>query len=140
MNSLKQYSNGEVTIVWEPARCIHSAICFRGLPTVFKPKERPWVDAEGASTERIIEQIKACPSGALRYFMNADGDAENETVTETLVEALPNGPLLVYGNLTVKDRAGVESKKTKTTAFCRCGASSHKPYCDGSHLKIGFQG
>lgn len=140
MNTVKHYSNGEVTIVWEPERCIHSAICFRGLPTVFKPKERPWVVPDGAPTGQIVAQIKACPSGALSYFMNAAGNAESEAVTEALVEVLPDGPLVVYGNLTVKDRDGNETQKTKTTAFCRCGASTHKPYCDGSHLKIGFQG
>lgn len=73
MNVIKHYTNGEVTVVWEPARCIHSAICFRGLPSVFNPRERPWVKPEGATTERIVEQVKACPSGALSYFMNAEG-------------------------------------------------------------------
>ena len=59
---------------------------------------------------------------------------------ETIVEAMSNGFLLVYGNLTVKDKEGNETKKNKVTAFCRCGASGNKPYCDGSHVKIGFTG
>lgn len=140
MNVIKHYTNGEVTIVWEPERCIHSAICFRGLPTVFKPKDRPWVVPTGAPTGQIIAQIEACPSGALRYFRNEAEPGASQPVAEARVEVLPNGPLLVYGNLTVKDRDGNETKKTKTTAFCRCGASTHKPYCDGSHLNSGFQG
>ncbi len=140
MNVIKHYTNGEVTVVWEPGRCIHSTVCFRGLPTVFNPRERPWVKIDGAETERIVEQVKACPSGALSYFMNGEENHEGQTVINTVVEALPNGPLLVYGNLTVRDRDGRETQKTKTTAFCRCGSSQHKPYCDGSHVKIGFQG
>lgn len=140
MNVIKHYTNGEVTVVWEPARCIHSTICFRGLPAVFNPRERPWVKPEGATTERIVEQVKACPSGALSFFMNAEGNGEAEAVTQTVVEALPNGPLLVYGNIRVRDRDGNETEKTKTTAFCRCGQSGHKPYCDGSHVRVGFQG
>lgn len=140
MNVIKHYTNGEVTVVWEPTKCIHSTICFRGLPSVFNPRERPWVKPEGASTERIVEQVKACPSGALSYFMNAEGNQQAEAVTQTVVEVLPNGPLLVYGNLKVRDRDGNETEKTKTTAFCRCGNSQHKPYCDGSHVRVGFQG
>ena len=72
-----KYSNGEVTIVWKPAICIHSAKCFKGLPEVFDPKKRPWINAEGATTERIIEQVKICPSGALSFFMNAEKTNED---------------------------------------------------------------
>lgn len=66
----KEYSNGEVTIVWKPEMCIHSAICARGLPGVFQPREKPWVKEQGASTQEIIRQIQKCPSGALSYYMN----------------------------------------------------------------------
>ena len=71
-----KYSNGEVTIVWQPELCIHSGRCARGLPEVFKPKEKPWITPEGSTTEKIIAQVKRCPSGALSYFMNND---ESET-------------------------------------------------------------
>ncbi|MBL7792657.1 MAG: (4Fe-4S)-binding protein [Saprospiraceae bacterium] len=76
----KKYSNGEVTIVWKPHMCIHSTICWKaatGLPAVFNPAERPWITPEGASTERIIEQVKKCPSGALSFVMNEN---EGESV------------------------------------------------------------
>ena len=73
-----KYSNGEVTIVWQPHLCIHSGNCTRGLPEVFKPGEKPWITPEGATTEKIIEQVKKCPSGALSYFMND----EKETSTK----------------------------------------------------------
>ena len=59
---------------------------------------------------------------------------------ETKVEILENGPLLVYGTLHVTNANGDIEKKNKTTAFCRCGASQNKPYCDGAHKKSGFQG
>jgi len=67
-----KYSNGEVTIVWQPELCIHSGNCARVLPQVFKPKEKPWITPEGSTTEKIIEQVKKCPSGALSYFMNEE--------------------------------------------------------------------
>ena len=72
MQKTFNYSNGEVTIVWKPELCIHSGNCARGLPEVFKPKEKPWITPEGATTERIIEQVKKCPSGALSYFLDAE--------------------------------------------------------------------
>ncbi|MDB5282242.1 MAG: (4Fe-4S)-binding protein [Bacteroidota bacterium] len=71
-NLTKEYSNGEVTIVWKNALCQHSGNCVRGLPGVFNSKTNPWINAQGASTEQIIEQVKKCPSGALSFYMNAD--------------------------------------------------------------------
>jgi uncharacterized Fe-S cluster protein YjdI len=65
-----KYSNGDVTIVWQPALCTHSGRCVRGLPEVFKAKEKPWITPEGSITEKIIQQVKKCPSGALSYSMN----------------------------------------------------------------------
>jgi len=61
----KEYTNGEVTIVWEPEKCIHAALCATHLPNVFNPKEKPWIKADAASTQEIIDQVKQCPSGAL---------------------------------------------------------------------------
>ena len=66
----KKYTNGEVTIIWKPDVCIHSGICFNGLPNVFNPWEKPWIKPEGAVTEQIVEQVKKCPSGALSFYMN----------------------------------------------------------------------
>lgn len=70
MEKTKEYSNGEVTVVWKSELCIHSAICAKGLPEVFKPRERPWVKIDSATTDTIINQVKKCPSGALSYYMN----------------------------------------------------------------------
>lgn len=64
---IKRYTNGEVTVIWQPSLCVHSAICFRGMPAVFDPRRRPWVVLDGQATEAIITQIEECPSGALSY-------------------------------------------------------------------------
>jgi hypothetical protein len=77
----------------------------------------------------------------LSYYLNRDD--ENDTVkveAETIIETVPNGPLMVYGNVAMKDQNGNLAKKNNATAFCRCGSSGNKPYCDGSHKKIGFVG
>lgn len=139
MGKTKEYSNGEVTIVWKPDTCIHSAICVKGLGEVFRPNEKPWIKIDAASTEALVNQVKACPSGALSYYMNDEGDKEAASL-ETKVEVLENGPLLVYGTLKVTHKDGSEETKNRTTAFCRCGASQNKPYCDGAHVDQGFKG
>ena len=139
MGKIKEYSNGETTVVWEAEKCIHSAICAKGLPEVFRPRLRPWIKMDTAKTEAIINQVKQCPSGALRYYMNAEDDKASE-ILETKVEVLEDGPLLVYGTLKVTHKDGATEVKNKTTAFCRCGKSNNKPYCDGAHVKAEFKG
>jgi len=66
----KEYSNGEVTVVWQPGLCIHSAKCVIGLPTVFKPKEKPWIQLGEEASEEIMRAVKRCPSGAITYYEN----------------------------------------------------------------------
>ena len=64
-NIVKRYSNGEITVVWQPSLCAHSAICARGLPKVFDPRRRPWVVLDGHDSGVIVDQVERCPSGAL---------------------------------------------------------------------------
>ena len=146
---IKEYSNGEITIVWKPQRCIHSAKCVEALPKVYRPKEHPWIQIENASTKALKEQIATCPSGALSYYINgeetrADADqplpeaAQQDKMTK--IEVMSGGPLMVYGNLTIKNVQGEEEHKEGSVALCRCGASHKKPYCDGSHTKVDFDG
>lgn len=61
----KEYSNGEITIVWQPKLCIHSGVCVRTLPKVYNPQERPWIKPENATTQELLDQVAKCPSGAL---------------------------------------------------------------------------
>ncbi|MDU8885291.1 (4Fe-4S)-binding protein [Yeosuana sp. MJ-SS3] len=140
MAKKREYSNGEVTVVWEAKKCTHSRICFKGLPDVFRPKVRPWVRINAATTEAVINQVKCCPSGALSYYMNNEEVDIAVNNIETKIEVLKDGPLLVYGTLKVIHNNGDEETKNKTTAFCRCGDSHNKPYCDGTHVKNEFKG
>ncbi len=67
-----KYPNEEITVVWKPHLCRHSTLCFTQLPDVFKPAVRKWVDPYGADSERIVEQVKKCPSGALSFYYNKE--------------------------------------------------------------------
>jgi len=139
MAKKKEYSNGEITVVWKPKTCIHSGVCFKGLPKVFQPQVRPWIKIEGAETKAIVKQVKACPSGALSYYRNTEGTSTAKSL-ETQIEVRKNGPLLIHGTLKVTHNDGSLETKHRTTAFCRCGGSGNKPYCDGTHLKNNFVG
>ncbi|UCE95107.1 MAG: (4Fe-4S)-binding protein, partial [Flavobacteriaceae bacterium] len=47
----KKYKKEELTIIWQPAKCIHSAVCVKELPQVYDPKSKPWIKPENASVE-----------------------------------------------------------------------------------------
>lgn len=139
----KRYTNGEVTVVWQPQLCIHSGICFTGLPRVFDPRRRPWVMPENGTTAEIVAQVGKCPSGALAIAQapaESAAPADSEAAEVTRIEVTPNGPLRVHGTLLVRGSDGSCSLREGTTALCRCGGSSNKPFCDGTHAKNGFQG
>ena len=136
---VKEYESTDLTVLWEAEKCIHSEKCFRGLSSVFDPKARPWVNVGGAADAEIRKQIDACPSGALAYRLHSQAPASAELEEEQIVEVINDGPLMVYGNIKVKNADGSEVAKNRVTAFCRCGASSNKPYCDGTHKKIEFR-
>jgi len=65
-----KYANKEITALWKPEFCQHSTRCWTQLPQVFKPTIRKWIDPDGASPERIQEQVARCPSGALVFMYN----------------------------------------------------------------------
>ena len=142
-----KYTNDEVTVVWKPNTCIHSTICWKGLMEVFNPKEKPWIKMNAATTEKIIEQVRQCPSGALSYFRNAEVTADEmsdkvvaEAANVMKVEVTTNGPYLIKTECLIVHSDGREETKSGTIALCRCGSSFNKPYCDGSHRKVGFEG
>jgi len=55
------------------------------------------------------------------------------------LKPLPNGPVLFEGSLEICSGTGRTINRATKGALCRCGASENKPYCDGSHAKIGFE-
>lgn len=64
-NIRKEYTNGEITVVWQSAKCVHSGNCVKNLSAVFNPKEQPWIKINNAKSEEIISAVAKCPSGAL---------------------------------------------------------------------------
>lgn len=65
----RTYQHGEIEVIWQPGLCTHSAICFKGLPSVFDPRRKPWIEMDKGETEAIINQVNKCPSGALSFSL-----------------------------------------------------------------------
>lgn len=135
MSKVREYEDKDITILYDVARCFHAEECIHGAPGVFQKDARPWVSPDGEDAAKTAEVIGRCPTGALHYrakdeSLNEKPDAEN-TVTVTA-----NGPLLARGDMEINQPDG--ALRETRAAFCRCGASANKPFCDDSHYRIGF--
>ena len=62
-------------------------------------------------------------------------------MTDITITPMENGPYIIRGPVTVLDVDGnaYDVSERKSIALCRCGGSTTKPFCDGTHSKIGFQ-
>lgn len=74
MEKVKEYPQGELTVLWKAHLCQHSGICVKMLPKVYNPMERPWIKPEMATAQKLREQIAQCPSRALTYRDNTKND------------------------------------------------------------------
>ena len=137
-NLKKEYATDEIVVEWEPRLCFHSRNCVRSLPQVFDESRRPWVAVDAATADEVEAAVALCPSGALRTRRPRAHKATRST--ETRVRASSNGPLLVTGGVRVLDADGNVLYEGERAALCRCGGSANKPFCDGTHEKIGFRG
>lgn len=138
-NITKEYTNDEITVIWTADLCIHAAECVKGLPLVFNPEKRPWIDIKAANSSELMETINKCPSGALTYKKsNGQKDKKEPENISTKINVLKNGPLIVKGNFEIFDSDNTKLETKSTVALCRCGASKNHPFCDGKHTEVGF--
>lgn len=126
-------SSAQVTITFDGQRCIHARHCVLDRPDVFVPNvEGAWIHPERASADEVLALAHNCPSGAIQCS-GPDGAVMEQPPKVNTVRVRENGPLAFLGPLTI----GLEAVGMRAT-LCRCGASAHKPYCDGSHTGVGF--
>lgn len=96
---------------------------------------KPWCDPDLSANDEVREIVQRCPTGAV----GDQGDAASEAGGKLEIRFAKNGPVLVGGNLSIKASSGRDAWHGKRAALCRCGASENKPFCDGTHKKVGFQ-
>jgi uncharacterized Fe-S cluster protein YjdI len=158
----RKYKNNEITVYWKPDACVHASYCYRELIEVFDPGRRPWVDMNGASTDRIIEVVNMCPTEALTWKWNDEDKNKDISIDQTnhvifkrpellelketadsenpvSVKIMMDGPIVIKGDFTFQYSGNKKEMKDGIISLCRCGASNHLPFCDGTHRKIGFE-
>jgi len=124
----------QIELQFEAKRCIHSRFCVTWAPKVFLANvQGPWIHPDAVPVEQLVEVAHACPSGAIRY-RRKDGAPDEPVPAVNLASVREAGP---YAFRAVLQIDGVPAGFRAT--LCRCGASKNKPYCDGSHLGIGFK-
>ena len=122
-----------MTLSFEARRCIHARFCVTGAPAVFLANvQGPWIHPDAMDPEALVAIAHACPSGAIRY-RRKDGRPDEMPPPVNLLAIREAGPYALRGQLQL-DGSNIGFRAT----LCRCGASKHKPYCDGSHHEVEF--
>ncbi len=130
------YNAGSLTVHDNRGICQHSAYCTDELASVFDNKRQPWIDPNGATAERIIAQVRKCPSGALSYSI--DGIEHRDQQRVPTVTLSKDGPYRVTGGVELHEDAWAEGSSREHYTLCRCGGSKNKPFCDGTHWTNNF--
>jgi CDGSH-type Zn-finger protein len=136
-NVRQRYAGKRITVLDNRAICSHAGYCTDGLAAVFRMRQEPWIDADGAAGEQIIATIAKCPSGALSYAI--DGVEAEPPARAPLVTVVYDGPYAVTGGVELAGVAFGDGASKEHYTLCRCGASKNKPFCDGSHWDAKFK-
>lgn len=136
-NRREAYAGRGITIFDNRALCAHAGYCTDGLASVFRMRSEPWIDADGAQVQDVIDTIRRCPSGALSYAI--EGVEARPAQRAPIVTVTDNGPYAVSGGVELEGVKMGEGASSEHYTLCRCGASRNKPFCDGSHWNVGFK-
>jgi uncharacterized Fe-S cluster protein YjdI len=90
------YRGRRITIHDNRSVCAHAGYCTDGLAAVFKYRSEPWIDADAAAVEAVIDTIRRCPSGALSYSLQ---DVEAPEPVRPPVITVTRGPYSVVGGV-----------------------------------------
>ncbi|MGI1659304.1 MAG: (4Fe-4S)-binding protein [Desulfitobacterium sp.] len=145
-NNTRVYRTDDLIVYWDARQCSHAGKCWRNLPQVFRPDERPWVNLASATPEEIIATVDKCPTDALKYEL-PEGSKVNPEIAQGMgsinykklettsikVKMTRSGPLRVEGLAQVFDADGELIKQSHRIILCGCGKSGNRPFCDGSH-------
>lgn len=136
-NRRTSYAGRRITVHDNRAICAHAGHCTGSLSAVFRMGQEPWIDPDAAAVDAIVAAITQCPSGALSYSI--EGELQAAPTAEPLVTVTNDGPYAVAGDLELLGVKFGEGASSERYTLCRCGASRNKPFCDGSHWRIGFR-
>ncbi len=133
----KSYKGKSIIIHDNRGVCSHAGFCTGNLPEVFRMGAEPWINPDASTNKKIKRVIKMCPSGALSYSEN---DKEHNTFhNEQEIYIAKNGPYYVRGGIEIENAKLGDKVSKEHYTLCRCGKSSNKPRCDGTHWYTGFK-
>jgi CDGSH-type Zn-finger protein/uncharacterized Fe-S cluster protein YjdI len=133
----RDYQGKAATVRYDATRCIHAEECVRGAPSVFDPQARPWIQPDHAAVDHLAEVVARCPTGALTLH-RPDGALLEPAPARNSASIAARGPIYLRGRISVPGGEHATLVEYTRIALCRCGASRNKPFCDGSHERIGF--
>src|SRR5262245_39049536 len=136
-NKREAYAGKRVTILDNRAICSHAGHCTDELKSVFRMREEPWIDPDGAAAEKIVATVRKCPSGALAVAI--DGADAGPPPREPMVTVTDDGPYAVTGGIELLGVKFGDGASKEHYTLCRCGASKNKHFCDGSHWDVKFR-
>ena len=132
----KVFEGPDIEIRDDHPLCMHSGFCGTRLTNVWNMLKE---SQNKEVRDEIIAMVQRCPSGTLVHALSRDAEGVEADLPKEIA-VIPDGPLWVTGGIPVQ-MSGEESLEIRNrVASCRCGASSKKPLCDGTHKEIGFAG
>src|SRR5215208_6510850 len=97
LNKRQAHVGKGITIFDNRALCAHAGVCTDQLKSVFLYGKEPWIDADGAAVDQIVDVVSKCPSGALSYAV--DGVEAAPPRREEMVTVTDNGPYAIVGGV-----------------------------------------
>ena len=137
LDRLDKYEGKEITVLDNRGTCCHFGNCTDHLPSAFHEDGDTFVKPDGDTPEKIIDIVRACPSGALGFIYKGTAYTGDEREPEIYVAE--NASYYVRGGIELEGEAMDQGANREHYALCRCGQSKNKPFCDGTHWWIKFQ-
>lgn len=138
LKNAEEIDGPELSLTDNDKYCSYARFCDNGL--------RVWEEVQHSGknhSELVKYMVHRCPGGRLLAWDSQSGQPMEDKM-EASVQIIEDpalgvsGPLAVWGGVSVKSSRGQDYEVRTRQALCRCGASSNKPFCDGTHASSQF--
>ena len=128
------FAGDDITMTDDLSICAKAGYCRNRVTSVWELIDEASDPEARAQAQRMIS---LCPSG--RLVETTPGEDREPVFEPPSIGAIRNGPLWVRGGIPVESADGSTYEARNRVTLCRCGHSSNKPFCDGSHEAVGFR-
>jgi CDGSH-type Zn-finger protein len=133
-NRTSTYEGQSIVVKDDRSLCMHAGFCGNRATNIWK------MVADTADTQvraQVMAMVERCPSGALSFGLDPVGEAVEPSLPKEIA-VTPDGALWVSGGISIERSDGKPFDIRNRVTLCRCGQSSKKPLCDGTHKEVGF--